>query len=48
MYTTAVGGGAVLNLAYQQRGQLLLRWLMYLHLLLAAIGFILLAIAVFA
>jgi hypothetical protein len=38
----------MLNLAYQQRGQLLPRWLMYLHLLLAVCGFVLLAIVVFA
>lgn len=48
LFLIAAGGGAVLNLAYQQRGQLLPRWLMYLHMLLAVCGFILLAIAVFA
>ncbi|HET6631731.1 MAG TPA: hypothetical protein VFG73_03380 [Rhodanobacteraceae bacterium] len=44
----AAGGGAVLNLVYQQRGTLLPRWLLYLHLLLAVTGFVLLAIALFA
>ena len=48
LFLIAAGGGAVLNLAYQQRGQLLPRWLMYLHLLLAVSGFVLLGIAVFA
>lgn len=48
LFLIAAGGGAVLNLAYQQRGLLLPRWLMYLHLLLAVSGFVLLAIAVFA
>lgn len=48
LFLIAAGGGAILNLVYQQRGQLLPRWLMYLHLLLAVTGFILLAIAVFA
>ncbi|MGH8161283.1 MAG: hypothetical protein ACRESR_03900 [Gammaproteobacteria bacterium] len=48
LFLVAAGGGAVLNLGFQQRGQLLPRWLMYLHMLLAVIGFILLAIAVFA
>ena len=48
LFLIAAGGGAVLNLAYQQRGQLLPRWLMYLHLLLAVSGFVLLAITVFA
>jgi hypothetical protein len=48
LFLVAAGGGAMLNLAYQQRGQLLPRWLMYLHLLLAVCGFVLLAIAVFA
>jgi len=47
LFLIAAGGGAVLNLAYQQRGQLLPRWLMYLHLLLAVSGFVLLGIAVF-
>lgn len=47
LFLVAAGGGAMLNLAYQQRGQLLPRWLMYLHMLLAISGFILLAIAVF-
>jgi len=44
----AAGGGATLNLVYQQQGQTLPRGLMYLHLLLAAAGFVLLAIGVFA
>lgn len=48
LFLIAAGGGATLNLAFQQRDRLLPRWLMYLHLLLAVIGFILLAIAVFA
>jgi hypothetical protein len=48
LFLIAAGGGAMLNLVYQQRGQLLPRWLMYLHLLLAVSGFVLLAIAVFA
>ncbi|MGN6313151.1 MAG: hypothetical protein ACTHMO_05240 [Rhodanobacteraceae bacterium] len=48
LFLIAAGGGAVLNLVYQQRGQLLPRWLMYLHLLLAVAGFVLLAIDVFA
>jgi hypothetical protein len=48
LFLIAAGGGAVLNLAYQQQGQLLPRWLMYLHLLLAVSGFVLLAIDVFA
>lgn len=48
LFLIAAGGGAVLNLAYQQRGQILPRWLMYLHMLLAVAGFILLAISVFA
>jgi hypothetical protein len=48
LFLIAAGGGAALNLVYQQRGQLLPRWLMYLHLLLAVGGFILLAIGVFA
>lgn len=48
LFLIAAGGGTILNLAYQQRGQLLPRWLMYLHLLLAVSGFILLAIDVFA
>lgn len=48
LFLIAAGGGAVLNLVYQQRGQLLPRWLMYLHLLLAISGFVLLAIEVFA
>jgi len=48
LFLIAAGGGAVLNLVYQQRGQLLPRWLMYLHLLLAVTGFVLLAIDVFA
>ena len=48
LFLIAAGGGAVLNLAYQQQGQLLPRWLMYLHLLLAVSGFVLLAIDLFA
>jgi hypothetical protein len=48
LFLVAAGGGATLNLAYQQRGQLLPRWLMYLHLLLAVSGFVLLAIDLFA
>jgi len=48
LFLIAAGGGAALNLVYQQRGQLLPRWLMYLHLLLAVSGFVLLAIDVFA
>lgn len=48
LFLIAAGGGATLNLVYQQRGQLLPRWLMYLHLLLAVSGFILLGIDVFA
>jgi len=48
LFLIAAGGGAVLNLVYQQRDQLLPRWLMYLHLLLAVSGFVLLAIDVFA
>ena len=48
LFLIAAGGGAVLNLVYQQRGQLLPRWLMYLHLLLAVSGFVLLGIDVFA
>lgn len=48
LFLIAAGGGAALNLVYQQRGQLLPRWLMYLHLLLAVSGFVLLAIVVFA
>ncbi len=48
LFLIAAGGGAVLNLVYQQRGQLLPRWLMYLHLLLAVSGFVLLAIDVFS
>ena len=47
LFLIAAGGGAALNLVYQ-RGQLLPRWLMYLHLLLAVSGFVLLAIDVFA
>lgn len=47
LFLIAAGGGAVLNLVYHQRGQILPRWLMYLHMLLAVVGFILLAIAVF-
>jgi hypothetical protein len=38
----------VLNLAYQQRALSLPRWLMYLHMLLAVAGFILLGVDVFA
>jgi hypothetical protein len=48
LFLIAAGGGAVLNLAYQQRGELLPRWLMYLHLLLAVTGFVLLGIVLFA
>lgn len=48
LFLVAAGGGAVLNLAYQQRQQLLPRWLVYLHLLLAVCGFVLLGIDVFA
>jgi FtsH-binding integral membrane protein len=48
LFLIAAGGGAVLNLFYQQQGQLLPRWLMYLHLLLAVSGFVLLAIDLFA
>ena len=48
LFLVAAGGGAALNLLYQQRGRLLPRWLMYLHLLLAVSGFVLLAIDVFA
>lgn len=48
LFLIAAAGGAVLNLSYQQRSQILPRWLMYLHMLLAVCGFILLAIAVFA
>ena len=48
LFLVAAAGGAALNLVYQQRGQLLPRWLMYLHLLLAVSGFVLLAITVFA
>lgn len=48
LFLIAAGGGAALNLVYQQCGQLLPRWLMYLHLLLAVSGFVLLAIVVFA
>ena len=48
LFLIAAGGGAVLNLVYQQRGQLLPRWLMYLHLLLAVSGFVLLCVDVFA
>jgi hypothetical protein len=47
-FLIAAGGGAVLNLFYQQRGELLPRGLMYLHLLLAVTGFVLLGIDVFA
>lgn len=47
LFLIAAGGGAVLNLAYQQQGRLLPRWLMYLHLLLAVTGFVLLATVVF-
>ena len=47
LFLIAAGGGATLNLMYQQRGQLLPRWLMYLHLLLAVCGFVLLAMALF-
>lgn len=48
LFLIAAGGGAVLNLAFQQRGELLPRWLLYLHLLLAVSGFVLLGITVFA
>jgi hypothetical protein len=48
LFLVAAAGGATLNLVYQQRGQLLPRWLMYLHLLLAVSGFVLLAIDLFA
>src|SRR5690242_9139212 len=48
LFLIAAGGGAILNLVYQQQGHLLPRWLMYLHLLLAVAGFVLLAIVVFA
>jgi ABC-type transport system involved in cytochrome c biogenesis permease subunit len=48
LFLVAAGGGAALNLVYQQRGQLLPRGLMYLHLLLAVCGFVLLAVDVFA
>jgi len=48
LFVVAAGGGTVLNLAYQQRGLLLPRWLMYLHMLLAVAGFILLGVDVFA
>jgi hypothetical protein len=48
LFLIAAGGGAALNLVYQQRGQLLPRWLMYLHLLLAVSGFVLLGITAFA
>jgi hypothetical protein len=44
----AAAGGAVLNLWYQQRGRVLARWLMYLHMVLAVVGFALLAIDLFA
>ncbi len=48
LFLIAAGGGAILNLVYQQRARLLPRWLMYLHLLLAVSGFILLGIDLFA
>ncbi|MDN5864351.1 MAG: hypothetical protein L0I62_03925 [Gammaproteobacteria bacterium] len=48
LFLVAAGGGATLNLAFHQRNRLLPRWLLYLHLVLAVSGFILLAIAVFA
>jgi len=48
LFVIAAGGGAILNLVYQQRQRLLPRWLMYLHLLLAVSGFVLLGIDVFA
>lgn len=48
LFLIAAGGGATLNLVFQQRGQLLPRWLMYLHLLLAVSGFVLLALTLFA
>ncbi|HET7161641.1 MAG TPA: hypothetical protein VFI32_03115 [Rhodanobacteraceae bacterium] len=48
LFLIAAGGGAILNLVYQQRGELLPRWLIYLHLLLAVTGFVLLGIDVFA
>ncbi|MGH7102509.1 MAG: hypothetical protein ACREFJ_08935 [Acetobacteraceae bacterium] len=48
LFLIAAAGGAVLNLAYHQRGQLLPPGIVYLHLLLAVAGFVLLAIAVFA
>jgi len=48
LFLIAAGGGATLNLVYQQRGQLLPRWLMYLHLLLAVSGFVLLGISALA
>ncbi|MGH8213748.1 MAG: hypothetical protein ACREPP_11030 [Rhodanobacteraceae bacterium] len=48
LFLIAAGGGATLNLVYQQRGQLLPRGLMYLHLLLAVSGFVLLGITAFA
>ena len=48
LFLIAAAGGASLNLVYQQRGRLLPRWLMYLHLVLAVSGFVLLAITVFA
>ena len=47
LFLVAAGGGAVLNLAYQQNEQLLPRGLMYLHMLLAVTGFVLLAIDLF-
>ena len=48
LFLIAAGGGAAMNLVYQQCGQLLPRWLMYLHLLLAVSGFVLLGITAFA
>lgn len=47
-FLVAAAGGALLNLAYQQRGRLLPRAIVYLHALLAVVGFIFLAIALFA
>lgn len=48
LFLIAAGGGVTLNLVYQQRGQLLPRGIMYLHLLLAVSGFVLLGIDLFA
>ena len=42
----AAGGGVVMNLAYQLAGKLLPKWLLNLHIALAAIGTALVTVAV--